>query len=220
MLPDSTIGDEGLSGLLSQCTYRCVVLPDEAAWELWGAAASLNAPTGAWCSLTEEYPLYSSFDDGLNAPTGAWCSLTCLGSIWAAYEFICLNAPTGAWCSLTSQQHCRWWRRPSQCTYRCVVLPDYHLCHHHHRCCGVSQCTYRCVVLPDTSSTTLPLPVGGLNAPTGAWCSLTLSKEHPGVAGMMSQCTYRCVVLPDMTSPSGQAWSNKVSMHLQVRGAP
>ena len=28
VLPDPTIGDEGLSGLLSQCTYRCVVLPD------------------------------------------------------------------------------------------------------------------------------------------------------------------------------------------------
>ena len=38
---------------MSQCTYRCVVLPD--AWEARTQEAQgtcLNAPTGAWCSLT------------------------------------------------------------------------------------------------------------------------------------------------------------------------
>ena len=61
----------------------------------------------------------------------------------------------------------------SQCTYRCVVLPD--------RTSPltepvqlVSQCTYRCVVLPDVYHR------NGICAP-----------------GSLSQCTYRCVVLPD-----------------------
>ena len=36
----------------------------------------LNAPTGAWCSLTE-IEFNAAWDAwGLNAPTGAWCSLT------------------------------------------------------------------------------------------------------------------------------------------------
>ena len=38
---------------------------------------------------------------------------------------------------------------PSQCTYRCVVLPDRYLLAAGRRFPGVSQCTYRCVVLPD-----------------------------------------------------------------------
>ena len=38
--------------------------------------------------------------------------------------------------------------------------------------------------------------------------------------GDMSQCTYRCVVLPDMVSQSLRIFSRRVSMHLQVRGAP
>ena len=36
----------------SQCTYRCVVLPDDTSPKLLGQSGSLNAPTGAWCSLT------------------------------------------------------------------------------------------------------------------------------------------------------------------------
>ena len=36
----------------------------------------------------------------LNAPTGAWCSLTPSADM-ADYLVLCLNAPTGAWCSLT-----------------------------------------------------------------------------------------------------------------------
>ena len=83
----------------------------------------------------------------------------------------------------------------SQCTYRCVVLPDtwsmpqlsawY-----------PSQCTYRCVVLPDGSG---PMP------PSSA---------------VSSQCTYRCVVLPDVTTTLFIVPASLVSMHLQVRGAP
>ena len=62
---------------------------------------------------------------GLNAPTGAWCSLT-PGSIPTLRPpHQCLNAPTGAWCSLTGVVDAL---KPmfgtSQCTYRCVVLPD------------------------------------------------------------------------------------------------
>ena len=83
----------------------------------------------------------------------------------------------------------------SQCTYRCVVLPDSTPATA--LVLGVtSQCTYRCVVLPD--STTL------LSA-----ASLRLS-----------QCTYRCVVLPDKIKIKIDAKIVVVSMHLQVRGAP
>ena len=83
----------------------------------------------------------------------------------------------------------------SQCTYRCVVLPD---------CLrpgstisdSLSQCTYRCVVLPDAST------------------ALVLMNSA------RSQCTYRCVVLPDMAKFVKDNNQAKVSMHLQVRGAP
>ena len=45
----------------------------------------------------------------------------------------------------------------SQCTYRCVVLPD--LVKNEHPVMGLwSQCTYRCVVLPDGSACALMLP--------------------------------------------------------------
>ena len=37
---------------------------------------------------------------GLNAPTGAWCSLTVDGTR-CVVQTSSLNAPTGAWCSLT-----------------------------------------------------------------------------------------------------------------------
>ena len=82
----------------------------------------------------------------------------------------------------------------SQCTYRCVVLPDSST--RPVRLRGSSQCTYRCVVLPD--STPRPRPFGSrmcLNAPTGAWCSLTRMRRL-------------------------EADLSVVSMHLQVRGAP
>ena len=61
----------------------------------------------------------------------------------------------------------------SQCTYRCVVLPDLppRLVG---RVLGMSQCTYRRVVLPDLIPfIILVLVAVCLNAPTGAWCSLT-----------------------------------------------
>ena len=61
----------------------------------------------------------------------------------------------------------------------------------------MSQCTYRCVVLPDCVSCERKTSLlHGLNAPTGAWCSLT------GVGA------------------GGHAELAHVSMHLQVRGAP
>ena len=61
----------------------------------------------------------------LNAPTGAWCSLTLLSSESRASPSS-LNAPTGAWCSLTMPGISFWQAVVlSQCTYRCVVLPDW-----------------------------------------------------------------------------------------------
>ena len=64
-------------------------------------------------------------------------------------RFVGLNAPTGAWCSLTcTEALLKGFALLSQCTYRCVVLPDYSCgCLHH--IWPRSQCTYRCVVLPD-----------------------------------------------------------------------
>ena len=61
---------------------------------------------------------------------------------------------------------------------------------------GQSQCTYRCVVLPDSPRRPWPPRRHHLNAPTGAWCSLTRR--------------------------DAQRLGRKrgVSMHLQVRGAP
>ena len=59
-----------------------------------------------------------------------------------------------------------------------------------------SQCTYRCVVLPDPTASSPTRRPTCLNAPTGAWCSLTAT-VIPTVSGCLS-----------------------VSMHLQVRGAP
>ena len=84
----------------------------------------------------------------------------------------------------------------SQCTYRCVVLPDF---------AEIfalifvilSQCTYRCVVLPDLWGLSIYAMFNRLNAPTGAWCSLTLMISRRKSWTLSSQCTYRCVVLPD-----------------------
>ena len=36
----------------------------------------------------------------------------------------------------------------------------------------------------------------------------------------LSQCTYRCVVLPDSIMDTPATSRPRVSMHLQVRGAP
>ena len=63
--------------------------------------------------------------NGLNAPTGAWCSLTVVVAIVIITVAFGLNAPTGAWCSLTFRKERRMLQKiASQCTYRCVVLPD------------------------------------------------------------------------------------------------
>ena len=72
--------------------------------------------------------------------------------------------PYGAWAELFE----------SQCTYRCVVLPDSHVDRRRHCRFVGSQCTYRCVVLPDAGAPGVGVSYGRrLNAPTGAWCSLT-----------------------------------------------
>ena len=99
-------------------------------------------------------------------------------------------------------------------------------------------------MLPDfTLKPTIELPFRRLNAPTGAWCSLTRAPANgcqPGasqctyrcvvlpdeilatgfVVFTASQCTYRCVVLPDSDTTDTDKAVKKVSMHLQVRGAP
>ena len=59
-----------------------------------------------------------------------------------------------------------------------------------------------------------------LNAPTGAWCSLTCVMVTVSAASHVSQCTYRCVVLPDTVLGPLARQRRRVSMHLQVRGAP
>jgi len=57
-------------------------------------------------------------------------------------------------------------------------------------------CIYNCVVLPDTTTTSCTSTSSRLNAPTGAWCSLTAELGQ------------------------GAPRPQDVSMHLQVRGAP
>ena len=108
-------------------------------------------------------------------------------------------------------------RDVSQCTYRCVVLPDTTTFGASWRG-SLSQCTYRCVVLPDPRRSVRSSSFVCLNAPTGAWCSLT-GRSSVRLPVFVSQCTYRCVVLPD-----GKFLCKTtrlcVSMHLQVRGAP
>ena len=107
-----------------------------------------------------------------------------------------LNNIPGAWCSLTARAgDLARWAQMSQCTYRCVVLPDNKGEHHEYRV-YTSQCTYRCVVLPDELVQSAGSWRYRLNAPTGTWCSLTSS----------------------LPTPIG--WRATVSMHLQVRGAP
>ena len=60
-----------------------------------------------------------------------------------------LNNIPGAWCSLTARAgDLARWAQMSQCTYRCVVLPDLSS-GSGSRTHRPSQCTYRCVVLPD-----------------------------------------------------------------------
>ena len=77
------------------------------------------------------------------------------------------------------------------------MLPDIIVTTIVHTTFWVSQCTYRCAVLPDTiKNLDTQIRVLSLNAPTGAWCSLT-TEGHESVE-----------------SPAS------VSMHLQVRGAP
>ena len=83
-----------------------------------------------------------------------------------------LNAPTGAWCSLTPGSDLTKGKVGSQCTYRCVVLPD------------------------------------------------TIADLRVGMRIHVSQCTYRCVVLPDCVYQWRYLCRRRVSMHLQVRGAP
>ena len=76
VLPDTIASAAGGSFRWSQCTYRCVVLPDFFDRNRGGGVRRLNAPTGAWCSLTRLICPSRRRRCGLNAPTGAWCSLT------------------------------------------------------------------------------------------------------------------------------------------------
>ena len=88
--------------------------------------------------------------------------------------------------------------RSGDLTHRCVVLPDQVALHLHDEARRASQCTYRCVVLPDpTLKGTTMFRLICLNAPTGAWCSLTGDVRQGRYTRPASQCTYRCVVLPD-----------------------
>ena len=75
-------------------------------------------------------------------------------------------------------------------------------------------------MLPDRFSPPIILLLVSLNAPTGAWCSLTFLADAENKWGQPSQCTYRCVVLPDYSKRIEAEEKGRVSMHLQVRGAP
>ena len=151
-LPDRTYYIDGeIISVESQCTYRCVVLPDRPHPHASARTSGLNAPTGAWCSLTAHVWVWRCISTGLNAPTGAWCSLTAHVWVWRCIS-TGLNAPTGAWCSLT--RHSFWPRpRPSGC----LNAPT------------GAWCSLT-IVAPWATITAFEC----LNAPTGAWCSLTI----------------------------------------------
>ena len=164
----------------------------------------------------------SYLGSGLNAPTGAWCSLTHERIViyLPADESQCTYR-----CVVLPDKEGTSWKRlpgPSQCTYRCVVLPDSSGMPHHTNGTHCLNAPTRCVVLPDL------IQKGNyherqqrLNAPTGAWCSLTVMVQCIFiVCALVSQCTYRCVVLPDVAVEPAVPPGAPVSMHLQVRGAP
>ena len=164
----------------------------------------------------------SYLGSGLNAPTGAWCSLTHERIViyLPADESQCTYR-----CVVLPDKEGTSWKRlpgPSQCTYRCVVLPDSSGMPHHTNGTHCLNAPTRCVVLPDL------IQKGNyherqqrLNAPTGAWCSLTWPPTSSSRSETSSQCTYRCVVLPDCYGPVHlYRVCPGVSMHLQVRGAP
>ena len=110
--------------------------------------------------------------------------------------------------------------RKAQCTYRCMVFPDTPKKGQPIKLMP-SQCTCRCVVLPDTLVWLLQGFVQRLNAPAGAWCSLTRrANARQENSSPWSQCTCRCVVLPDYGTRAIIWVEYDVSMHLQVRGAP
>ena len=91
----------------------------------------------------------------------------------------------------------------------------------HNNGARLSRYTYRCAVLPDRVRHPACHCAGfGLNAPTGAWCSLTINIGLVVGAVLRSQCTYRCGVLPDSAELDLHWTTPEVSMHLQVRGAP
>ena len=107
----------------------------------------------------------------------------------------------------------------SQCTYRCVVLPDKREVEATRAADGLNAPTGAwCSLTPGDSGG--GLGILRLNAPTGAWCSLTPAAAKPSSLRIRSQCTYRCVVLPDTSTSGTTRPSIRVSMHLQVRGAP
>ena len=56
-------------------------------------------------------------------------------------------------------------------------------------------------MLPDLVAAMITKAGHRLNAPTGAWCSLTGYTLGRAYATTDSQCTYRCVVLPDKALP-------------------
>ena len=126
VLPDHFKDKYGDVRVPSQCTYRCVVLPDIAALVAGGDQLIVSQCTYR-CVVLPDIALVAS-----------------------------LVVQVG-----------------SQCTYRCVVLPDAASTMTGVELYGMSQCTYRCVVLPDRREEALNGLDLSLNAPTGAWCSLT-----------------------------------------------
>ena len=55
----------------------------------------------------------------------------------------------------------------------------------------------------DTLRITFTARWDSLNAPTGAWCSLTRKDATMLRLAFESQCTYRCVMLPDVRKSDG-----------------
>ena len=106
MLPDNNNSWASGDFIWSQCTYRCVVLPDQKGRGcLAQPQTSLNVPTGAWCSLTGDFIV------ACLAAEASQCTYRCVVLPDAeryseiARQAVSLNAPTGAWCSLTDHRY-------------------------------------------------------------------------------------------------------------------
>ena len=115
----------GGAGRRRPCQGRGGVVPDGAKAPPGGRKESLNAPSGAGCSLTPTTPPTLSLPASLNAPSGAGCSLTpapgrrVVATFPGAGSPPALRGPSGRWLEHPISTTFRWYdatrhRRPRE----------------------------------------------------------------------------------------------------------